>query len=60
MISRPRLLVAALALAPFLDLPTLRYGALAILVGIGMIGYFGIGQLVGAFQMADIRAALRR
>ena len=52
--------VAALALAPFLDLPTLRYGALAILVGIGMIGYFGIGQLVGAFQMADIRAALRR
>ena len=52
--------VAAQALAPFLDLPTLRYGALAILVGIGMIGYFGIGQMVGAFQMADIRAALRR
>ena len=52
--------VAALALAPFLDLPTLRYGALAILVGIGMIGYFGIGQMVGAFQMADIGAALRR
>jgi putative peptidoglycan lipid II flippase len=52
--------VAALALAPFLDLPTLRYGALAILVGIGLIGYFGIGQMVGAFQMADIRAALRR
>jgi putative peptidoglycan lipid II flippase len=52
--------VAALALAPFLDLPTLRYGALAILVGIGMIGYFGIGQIVGAFQLADIRAALRR
>ncbi|NBR53871.1 MAG: murein biosynthesis integral membrane protein MurJ [Rhodobacteraceae bacterium] len=52
--------VAALALAPFLDLPTLRYGALAILVGIGLIGYFGIGQMVGAFQMSDIRAALRR
>ena len=52
--------VAALVLAPFLDLPTLRYGALAILVGIGMIGYFGIGQMVGAFQMVDIRAALRR
>ncbi len=52
--------VAALALAPFLDLPTLRYGALAVLVGIGLIGYFGIGQLVGAFQMSDIRAALRR
>ena len=52
--------VATLALAPFLDLPTLRYGALAVLVGIGLIGYFGIGQLVGAFQMADIRAALRR
>jgi len=52
--------VAALALAPFLDLPTLRYGALAILVGIGLIGYFGIGQMVGAFQMADIRAAHRR
>ena len=52
--------VAALALSPFLDLPTLRYGALAVLVGIGLIGYFGIGQLVGAFQMADIRAALRR
>ena len=52
--------VAAQALAPFLDLPTLRYGALAVLVGIGLIGYFGIGQMVGAFQMADIRAALRR
>ncbi len=52
--------VAAQALGPFLDLPTLRYGALAVLVGTGLAGYFGIGQIVGAFQLSDIRAALRR
>ena len=30
------------------------------LVVIGIISYFGIGQLVGAFQLSEFRSALRR
>ncbi|SDZ43201.1 putative peptidoglycan lipid II flippase [Jannaschia faecimaris] len=34
--------------------------ALAILVAMGILSYFGIGQLVGAVRLADIRGAVRR
>jgi putative peptidoglycan lipid II flippase len=37
-----------------------RVAALAALVGGGMAAYFGIGTLIGAFRLADFRAALRR
>lgn len=34
--------------------------ALAVLVGVGMLTYFGFAQLVGAVRMADLKASLRR
>jgi putative peptidoglycan lipid II flippase len=38
----------------------LRYLALAALVLLGALSYFGIGTLIGAFRISDFRAALRR
>jgi len=49
-----------LALGPALGLPGWRYMALAALVGMGIVTYFGTGFLTGAFAMADFRTALRR
>jgi len=34
--------------------------ALAALIGIGCVSYFGLGALVGAFKLSDFRSALRR
>ena len=52
---------AALLLAPFIFAPSaLRYGALLLLVGIGIVSYFGLGHLIGAFRLSEFRAALRR
>ena len=48
------------ALADALLAPLLRYGALALLVGGGLLAYAGLGMLLGAFDPAAIRAALRR
>jgi putative peptidoglycan lipid II flippase len=50
----------AILLGPALGTPGLRYAALAALVLIGMVSYFGFGTLLGAFRLADFRAALRR
>jgi putative peptidoglycan lipid II flippase len=50
----------AILLGPALGTPGLRYGALAALVLIGVASYFGFGTLLGAFRLADFRAALRR
>ena len=52
---------AALVLAPFIFAPSaLRYGALLMLVMIGIVSYFGLGHLIGAFRLSEFRAALRR
>jgi len=34
--------------------------ALLVLVGAGMVSYFGLGTLIGAFRLSDFRAAMRR
>ncbi|WP_375229817.1 murein biosynthesis integral membrane protein MurJ [Roseobacter sp. S98] len=51
---------AASILNPFLGMPWWRALALAALIGIGVLVYFGMGQLIGAFRIAEFRAALRR
>ncbi len=67
----PRMLAASLGmglllwlashwLGPWLDLPGWRYGALGLLVGIGLTSYFALGAALGAFRKADFGAALRR
>ena len=50
----------AILLGPALGTPGLRYAALSGLVATGLISYFGFGTLLGAFRLADFRAALRR
>ena len=52
--------LAAWVMAPLLAAETLRYFALAVLVGIGIASYFGFGQMLGAFRLQEFRAALRR
>ncbi|MDG1867893.1 MAG: murein biosynthesis integral membrane protein MurJ [Yoonia sp.] len=54
------LMVAAIILGPMLGLATWRYLALLILIAIGVVGYFGIGHLIGAFRLGEFRRALRR
>ncbi|MEM8539084.1 MAG: lipid II flippase MurJ, partial [Pseudomonadota bacterium] len=54
------LITAALLLDGYLQTPTLRYAALLILIVIGIVSYFGIGQLLGAFRIAEFRRAIRR
>ena len=51
---------ASLGLAPFLGQHGLRYPALALLVGLGIVSYFGVGALIGAFRLSDLRALRRR
>jgi putative peptidoglycan lipid II flippase len=50
----------AILLGPALGTPGLRYAALAGLVATGIVSYFGFGTLLGAFRLADFKAALRR
>lgn len=52
--------LAAAALNLLLGAPTIRYAALALLVMIGIVSYFGIGQLIGAFHISEFRRAVRR
>jgi putative peptidoglycan lipid II flippase len=67
----PRILIAAavmgvvlwwvtVLLTPFLGTPGMRSPALLLLILSGIASYFGAGFLIGAFRMADFRAALRR
>ncbi|NBD29683.1 MAG: murein biosynthesis integral membrane protein MurJ [Alphaproteobacteria bacterium] len=51
---------AVLMIGPWLGVPTLRYAALALIIGIGIAGYFGIGHLLGAFRLSEFKAAMRR
>ena len=51
--------LAAWALAPLLDGPA-RFAALAALIALGASVYGLVGQSIGAFRMAELRAAARR
>ncbi|MCB1341874.1 MAG: polysaccharide biosynthesis C-terminal domain-containing protein, partial [Pseudooceanicola sp.] len=51
---------AAWAMTDLLRAPGWRYLALLGLVLLSMVVYFGFGQLIGAFRIAEFRAALRR
>jgi len=51
---------ASLVLAGPLAAPTLRYGALALLVVLGIVSYFAAAFLLGAFRPADMKTAMRR
>jgi putative peptidoglycan lipid II flippase len=54
------LICAVLLVGPALGMTTVRYGALAFVVAVGMGGYFAIGQMIGAFRLAEFKAAMRR
>jgi len=47
-------------MTPYLAIDGLRYLALLALVVVGIISYFGIGTLIGAFRLADFKANMRR
>ena len=51
---------AAWLMAPALQAPGLRYGALVALILGGIATYGGLGWLLGAFRLSDFRAALKR
>ncbi|KQB96892.1 multidrug transporter MurJ [Loktanella sp. 1ANDIMAR09] len=54
------LFVSAAVMTPFFGIATLRYLALLVLVLIGMVSYFGIGHLLGAFKLSEFKRNLRR
>ncbi len=54
------LLLAGAILSPVFGMANWRYLALLGLVAIGVISYFGIGQLIGAFRLGEFRRAMRR
>jgi putative peptidoglycan lipid II flippase len=67
----PRILAASLlmgaclwlgtvALGPLFGMGGWRYLALFALIALGILSYFWLGSLIGAFRMADFRSALRR
>lgn len=51
---------AEVLVGPALSMASIRYGALAFMVAVGIAGYFGIGHLLGAFRLSEFRRALRR
>ncbi len=54
------LMGAQIVLGPALASYGWRYPALGLLVMAGIVAYFAIGTLIGAFRMADFKSALRR
>ena len=52
--------VVALVLSPALGTDGWRYLALAVLIAAGVVAYFVVGQLIGAFHISDFRKAARR
>ncbi|MBN2906643.1 MAG: murein biosynthesis integral membrane protein MurJ [Rhodobacteraceae bacterium] len=50
----------AWAMAPWLHAGAGRYGALALLIGLGIGAYFALGHLLGAFRLGEFSRALRR
>ncbi len=51
---------AMVVMTPFFALAGWRYLALLALIMIGMISYFGIGQLIGAFRLGEFKRAFQR
>jgi putative peptidoglycan lipid II flippase len=47
-------------LQPLLSASGLRYVGLMILVITGIVSYFAVGQMLGAFRLAEFKAAMRR
>ncbi|MCC1481728.1 murein biosynthesis integral membrane protein MurJ [Roseibaca sp. Y0-43] len=54
------LYLCAQALEPYLALPGWRALALLALIALGSVVYLGLGQVIGAYSAAEIRASLRR
>ncbi len=54
------LFLANLLLAPALQMAGWRYLALAALIATGLISYFTISQMNGAFRLNELRASLKR
>jgi len=54
------LFAAAAFMQPLFGVATVRYLALLILVVTGIVSYFGIGHLIGAFKLSEFRRNLRR
>ncbi|MBL3567833.1 lipid II flippase MurJ, partial [Rhodovulum sulfidophilum] len=52
--------LAARGAQPWLAAEGLRYPALAGLVALGIVSYFGLGHLLGAFRLSEFRRAMRR
>ncbi len=52
--------LGAVLLGPMLNTPGWRYLGLAILIGTGVVTYFGAGHLLGAFRLAEFGRAMRR
>ena len=54
------LILSNMALQPFFGIPWWRGLTLVVLIAIGMVSYFGIGQLIGAFRLSEFKRAIRR
>ena len=54
------LFLAEILLSPLFGAGSLRYLALAVLIAVGIVSYFGIGQLIGAFKLGEFKRAMRR
>lgn len=52
--------MASVALSPALGAAYVRYGALVVLIAIGILSYFGMAHITGALRLSDIRRAVRR
>ena len=48
------------ALGQYLFMDYVRYPALAVLIALGSLSYFGFGQMLGAFSWRELRDTLRR
>ncbi len=54
------LAIAAHLMQPLFAMGMIRYLALLALVLIGVVSYFGVGQLIGAFKLSEFKRNLRR
>ncbi len=54
------LFATATMMQPYFAVATVRYLALLILIMIGIVSYFSIGHLIGAFKISEFRRNLRR
>lgn len=52
--------LAQIPLAPMIEAAGWRYLGVLLLVAIGVVSYFGLGALIGAFKLSDFTAAMKR